>query len=324
MRTAVRSLSVLAAVCALAFTAAHVRAQDDDEGNQEEIQKISAPFQEAMEALQAKDYDKAIKAFDQFFPKLEKAKLSDEIKKNAECNARYNYACALSLTGKKPEAVKAFARSVELGFWDWKHIDEDTDLDAIRKEDGFKKAIDDGKVAEKAKQEKDAKKAFDDAKAALAKDPLFKFDFEVKTIDGKTLKLSDLKGKVVIVDVWGTWCPPCRMEIPHFVKLYDQYKEKGLEIVGLACEQDQDEAAKLVKEFAEKNGVKYALAPIDQDSDILKQIPDFKAFPTTLFIDKDGKVRVKEVGYRDYAPLEGTVKALLEGGKADAPKGDGK
>src|SRR2546421_318352 len=83
----------------------------------------------------------------------------------------------------------------------------------------FKKAIATGKELEKAQVEKDAKEAADETKKALAGDPLFDFDLDVKTIDGKKIKLSELKGKVVIVDVWGTWCPPCRKEIPHFVKL---------------------------------------------------------------------------------------------------------
>ena len=319
MRARLRLLSpVLLAACFLGVAVPSLRAQEE-EPDKDEIEKIAPIFQEAMQAAQAKEYDKAIAAFDKFFPKLEKAQLPAKMKKSVESGARYNYACALSLTGKKPEAIKAFARSVELGFWDWKHIDEDSDLDPIRKEDDFKKAIETGKVAQKAQQEKDSKEAGEKTKKALAAAPLFDFDFDVKTTDGKTLKLKDLKGKVVIVDVWGTWCPPCRAEIPHFVKLYDTFKEKGLEIVGLAWERDQDEAANLVKAFAEKTGIKYPLSILEQESELLKKIPEFGAFPTTLFIDREGKVRMKEVGLREYGVLEGITKTLLEA-KADDKK----
>lgn len=62
--------------------------------------------------------------------------------------------------------------------------------------------------------------------------------FSFPGLNGGTVSLQDFKGKVVIVDVWATWCPPCRQEIPGFIKLYDQYKDKGLEIIGLAVDED--------------------------------------------------------------------------------------
>jgi len=312
MRSAARIVTALVAVC-LAGTAQHVRAQD--ELDPDEVEKLATPLQEGDEASAAKDYPKAIAAYEKLFKKLDQSKLPERVKKNVEMRSRYNYACALALTAKKPEALKAFARSVELGFWDWKHIDEDTDLDSIRKEDDFKKAIENGKVLQKAQQEKDAKEAGDEMKKALAGEPLFDFSFDVKTIDGKTVKLSDLKGKVVIVDFWGTWCPPCRAEIPDFVKLYETYKDQGLEIVGLAFERDAEpeDALKAVKDFASKEKIKYPLSVID--AEFLSKVPDLRAFPTTLFIDKDGKVRVRAVGQREYGVLEGYTKALLDAKK---------
>lgn len=320
MRTRLARVLAPAAVIACVVSAGALRAQEDETPDQAEVEKIAAPFKKAMEALQAKDYPAAIRGFDDFFAKLEKAKVPEKVKKGAESSARYNYACALALTGKKAEAVKAFARSVELGFWDWDHIDKDSDLDSIRGEEDFKKAVASGKELEKAQQEKEAKEAAEETKKALAEKPLFDFDFTVKTLDGKTLKLSDLKDKVVIVDVWGTWCPPCRAEIPHFVKLHDALKEKGLEVVGLACENEEgDDAVKLVKEFAAKNGMKYPLAAISQDSEVLKAIPGFEAFPTTIWVDRGGKVRVKKVGYHGYSSLEAITKTLLE---AKAEKGN--
>ncbi len=59
-------------------------------------------------------------------------------------------------------------------------------------------------------------------------------DFTLTLLDGKKLTLNDLKGKAVIIDVWDTWCPPCKKEIPHFIELYSEYKSKGLEIIGVA------------------------------------------------------------------------------------------
>src|SRR5262249_11028503 len=143
---------------------------------------------------------------------------------------------------------------------------------------------------------KERKKAVLETEKALAGEPLPDLKLVVKTLDGKKLDLADLKGKVVIVDVWGTWCPPCRNEIPHFVQLYADWKEKGLEIVGVAFENgSDDDAAKLVQEFAEKEGIKYPLSANGQESPLAASIPGFGTFPTTFFIDREGKVRLKKV-----------------------------
>jgi thiol-disulfide isomerase/thioredoxin len=292
--------AAFAAVLVLALVAS---AQDDD------TSKVKETYENASQAMEAKDYDAAIKYFEELFPALEKLndpKVSDEQKTQLEELARYNYACALSRKGKKQEAVKAFARSVELGMKDWEHIEKDDDLDAIRDEDDFKKAVTKGKEAEQA-----------ELKKAIEGKPLFDFDFDVTTVDGKKLKLADLKGKVVIVDVWGTWCGPCKQELPHFKKLYEKYKDQGFEIVGLAIEKATGDAAeKGVREFAEKNGMKYPLACVDNRGPVIKQIPEFRAVPTTLYLDKAGKVRFKKVGYEDLGALERPLKALLEA-KAD-------
>lgn len=280
--------------------------------DEEAMQRLDAAYQKAERAILDRDYEAAIGAYEEFFRLLAASSLPQDIKNNAECGARYNLACACALTGKKEQALTAFARAVELGFWDWEHIGKDSDLDSIRAEPAFLAAVEKGKEAEQKNAEELVRKATEEATAALAGEPLFPFDFNVTTIDGKQLKLADLKGKVVIVDVWGTWCPPCRAEIPHFKKLYEQYKDQGLEIVGLACEQvAADEALAAVKAFAEQHKVPYPLATIEQDDPVLQAIPDFDAFPTTLWIDRDGKVRLKRVGYHDYAPLEGLTKPLL-------------
>jgi thiol-disulfide isomerase/thioredoxin len=250
-----------------------------------------------------KNYGDAIAKYQEAVTKAKASSMPEQIKKNIETKLTYNMARSQACSGKKEDAIKSLERAHELGMDNWKHISEDKDLEGLKGEAGFTKLVDDMKNA-----------IPNEVKKALAGDALFDFKMDAKTLDGKQVKLEDLKGKVVIVDIWGTWCPPCRKEIPHFVKLYSAYKEKGLEIVGLAKENTKtpEEGEKLVKEFAEKNGITYPLASIGRDDQSIKSVPGFSGFPTTVFIDRTGKVRAKRVGYEEYETLESIVKVLLE------------
>jgi thiol-disulfide isomerase/thioredoxin len=140
----------------------------------------------------------------------------------------------------------------------------------------------------------------------------FDFNFDLEDIAGNKLAKADFANKVLIVDIWGTWCPPCRMEIPHFVALDKEYRTKGLQIVGLNQERGEDEAenVKLVKEFCEENSVAYPCALITDE--IMDQVPDFEGFPTTIFLDQTGKVRLKISGLHDISFLRAAVESLLK------------
>lgn len=216
----------------------------------------------------------------------------------------YNEACGHALTGSPAKAVKSLGRAIEAGFTDLEHIQSDPDLDSLRDREDFKALIEavPGMATEGAREE---------VAKLLAENETFEFDFELQTIDDQTVRLSDLRGKVVIVDFWGTWCPPCRREIPHFVALHKQYKDAGLAIVGLNYEGvEADEARTKIAEFAKANGIEYPCLLGDEKT--RDQVPNFEGYPTTLFIDRTGKVRLKVVGYHEKPFLEAAVQALLE------------
>lgn len=132
-------------------------------------------------------------------------------------------------------------------------------------------------------------------------------NFSFPGLNGGTVTLEDFKGKVVIVDVWATWCPPCRMEIPGFIKLYDNYKDKGLEIIGLAVDED---GAAAVKPFAEENKINYHLA-IANKREVEKIFGPIPGIPTTFLINKEGKIVNKYIGFRPESVFEKDFKPLL-------------
>ncbi len=129
--------------------------------------------------------------------------------------------------------------------------------------------------------------------------------FSLKTIEGGTVTLNDYKGKVLILDIWDTWCPPCRMEIPHFVDLYKEYKSSGLEILGVAVGR---EGIEKVKKFVADNGVTYTNAIVTKE--FLDAYGPIEGIPTTFVIDGKGQVARKYTGYRGREVFEADFKAL--------------
>ncbi len=118
-------------------------------------------------------------------------------------------------------------------------------------------------------------------------------DFTMKTIDGKTFRLSQLKGKVVVLDFWASWCPDCRKDAPHVVSMYQKYRQKGVQFVGISMDTDAEKW---------KNGVKALGIEYTQVSE-LKKFHDTaisKAYgvhwiPSLVVIGRDGKVLLSTV-----------------------------
>jgi len=134
--------------------------------------------------------------------------------------------------------------------------------------------------------------------------------FTLPDINGNQVSLSDFEGKVVILDFWATWCPPCVKEVPHFIELYDEYKEQGFEMVGISLDAG---GANDVKPFVEKMNVNYTMLIGNQD--VTKQYGGIGGIPTTFVIDKAGQIRQKYVGYREKAVFENDIKMLLNESK---------
>ena len=130
-------------------------------------------------------------------------------------------------------------------------------------------------------------------------------EFRLKDIEGRSVSLSDFHGKVVILDFWATWCPPCRREIPDLISLQSQYKEQGLQIVGVAL----DEPDK-VKEFAQYTGMNYPV--LLGNDDVSALYGGISGIPTTFIIDRNGKIAERFVGFTERSVFESKVKHLFQ------------
>jgi thiol-disulfide isomerase/thioredoxin len=112
---------------------------------------------------------------------------------------------------------------------------------------------------------------------------------EYKGTEGEKFKLEDYKGKVVLVNLWATWCGPCRNEMPHLVEMQNTYRDKGFEILGLDV--DENETPEMVKEFAEKMKLNYTLGWIEKkDYDEFLRISKFQGIPQSFLISREGQL----------------------------------
>jgi thiol-disulfide isomerase/thioredoxin len=126
---------------------------------------------------------------------------------------------------------------------------------------------------------------------ALLKEPMDVPPFTVTDLDGKTISFADLRGKVVLVNYWATWCPPCRAEIPDLVKLQEKYRDK---LVVLGISEDEDATPQEVKAFGAEQKMNYPI--IMSTPELSKIFKGVSALPTTFVVDPEGKIRQRHVG----------------------------
>jgi thiol-disulfide isomerase/thioredoxin len=138
------------------------------------------------------------------------------------------------------------------------------------------------------------------AKASIAP------DFSLESIDGKSMKLSDLRGHAVLLNFWATWCSPCKIEMPWFVELQKQYGGQGLQIVGVAMD---DASKEDIAKFAKDMGVNYPIL-IGKES-VGDQYGGVPALPESFFIGRDGKLIDKIIGLKGKGEIEDDIKRAL-------------
>jgi thiol-disulfide isomerase/thioredoxin len=131
-------------------------------------------------------------------------------------------------------------------------------------------------------------------------------DFTLQSLDGNSMRLSDLRGKAVLLNFWATWCSPCKIEMPWFIELQKQYGAQGLQIVGVAMD---DSSKEDIAKFAKDMGVNYpVLLGKEEVGDAYGGVP---ALPETFFIGRDGKIVDKIIGLKGKAEIEDSIKRAL-------------
>jgi peroxiredoxin len=132
-------------------------------------------------------------------------------------------------------------------------------------------------------------------------------DFTVKDLDGRDVKLSSFKGKLLVVNFWATWCAPCRVEIPGFLDLYRRYRSRGVEIIGIAADEPPDVLRPYVREMK----INYPVLIGRERNDVLEAFGGpLLGMPTTVIVNRDGTLCRRYVGFQKKQTFEDALKRL--------------
>ena len=132
--------------------------------------------------------------------------------------------------------------------------------------------------------------------------------WDLPLVGGDRLNSADLAGKIVVIDFWATWCPPCRAEIPDYVELQEAFGDKGVVFVGVSLDQGAGADAK-VQKFIEEYRVNYPI--VMGDMEIVEAFGGIVSIPTTFLIDREGQIVRKKVGYKPKSFFEDILNELL-------------
>ncbi|MGH9773888.1 MAG: TlpA family protein disulfide reductase [Candidatus Acidiferrales bacterium] len=133
-------------------------------------------------------------------------------------------------------------------------------------------------------------------------------DFSVKDLGGRQINSTELRGKVVLIDFWATWCGPCKQEMPGYQKLAGKYAPKGFAVIGFKFDTMKDTEDPL--KFAKRMGVRYPLAVATDE--VKAKFGGIEGLPTTLIYDRQGILRKKVIGFEYTEVIAGAIEPLLQ------------
>ena len=132
-------------------------------------------------------------------------------------------------------------------------------------------------------------------------------DLSLKDLAGKDVRLSEFKGKVIVLNLWATWCGPCRKEIPDLIKLQSVYPD-DVAVIGIVV---QDKFGENVRTFAQKFGIRYPILDANDHAGFEKAFGPFWALPTSILVDRDGRIRKKHQGQVTLQQLQRDIRPLI-------------
>jgi thiol-disulfide isomerase/thioredoxin len=130
-------------------------------------------------------------------------------------------------------------------------------------------------------------------------------DFTLLDLEGKEVRLGEFRGKVVFVNFWATWCPPCRAEMPDIESLYQEHKDKGLVVIGI----DISESEATVRQFVQRGGYSWTFV-LDSDGAVAASY-NIRAIPTSFFIDREGVIQAVNIGAMTKKGMEATLAEVI-------------
>lgn len=131
--------------------------------------------------------------------------------------------------------------------------------------------------------------------------------FTLKDADGRDVKLADLKGKVVLLNFWATWCGPCKFEIPWFVEFEKRYKDQGFAVLGVSLD---EEGWEVVKPYIQEKGVNYRV--VIGSEEVSMKYGGVDSLPMTFMIDREGRIASVHIGLQAKSAFENDIQALLQ------------
>ena len=256
------------------------KGQELDNATQQRVREL---YSQARTLYREKQYTRSTETFQEvlkLLPAFEAGQLD-----SFQARVHYDIACNYAALEDKERSLEALSRAVSQGYWNAKYLISDPTLKSLRGEKEFQELV------EKSKR-------------------LLTEGFGLLDITGNEILPKVNEGKVLIVDVWGTWCGPCRREIPSFRKLQSQYGNQGLRVIGLTWERKPPNATiqKRVEDFVEKHDVNYPVVLLSQEA---YEATGVRRFPTTFFVDRDGFVAERLQGAHSYQTLEREALKLL-------------
>jgi peroxiredoxin len=134
-------------------------------------------------------------------------------------------------------------------------------------------------------------------------------DFKLPDLDGRRIALSDFKGRVVLLNFWATWCPPCKGEVPELVALQSRYQSAGLDIIGVSLD---DAPVEHVRQFKEVYRINYVVLYAGGEKEkLIRRFGNFRGIPATFLIDREGRIVKQVTGYMPGSFWEKEIQAVL-------------